>query len=226
VSASATISRPLILVTSFEPFGGSPMNPTIEISKLLASMNPQIGSRNYLALPVIGGIEPQSAWHAALQRIEQIQPDVVVALGESAKADCVHIEMRAVNVRDSRIADNAGLQLRNEVVIAGAPDTHSSTLPTRAMLHACLSCGVPAQLSTDAGTFLCNEIMFRLLEHVHSMKKSSLEFHNFTAGFIHVPQLPEQALVRGGPSMDSNTATRAVHAMLEAVAANLIPKVG
>ena len=94
------------------------------------------------------------------------------------------------------------------------------------MLHACLSCGVPAQLSTDAGTFLCNEIMFRLLEHIKSTKKSSLEFHNFTAGFIHVPQLPEQALVRGGPSMDSNTATRAVHAMLEAVAANLIPKVG
>lgn len=189
-------------------------------------MNPQIGSRNYLPLPVIGGIDQQSAWYAALQRIEQIQPDVVVALGESAKADCVHIEMRAVNVRDSRIADNAGLQLRNDVVIAGAPDTHSSTLPTHAMLHACLSCGVPAQLSTDAGTFLCNEIMFRLLEHVQSMTKSSAHFHKFTAGFIHVPQLPEQARLRGGPSMDSNTATRAVHAMLEAVAVNLIPKVG
>ncbi len=202
------------------------MNPTIEIAKLLAHMNPEFGTRDYLALDVIGGTQRQSAWHAALERIEATRPDVVVALGESAKADCVHIETQAVNMRDSRIADNAGLQIQNEVVVAGAPALYLSTLPTQSMLHSCVSTGVPAKLSTDAGTFLCNEIMFRLLHHAHKKTTSSASHHNFIAGFIHVPQLPEQSRLRGGPCMDSHTGARAVHAILNCVAASCLPELG
>ncbi len=226
MSKNSTTTRPLVLVTSFEPFGGSPVNPTIAIAKLLQAGSPLIGSRAYLALPVVGGIEPGSAWYAAAHMIEKLQPDVVVALGESAKADRIHIETRAVNVRDSRIADNAGLQLRNQVVIVGAPQSHSATLPTQDMLLACESVGVPTKLSTDAGTFLCNELLFRLLHYVHENAQSPENHNNFIAGFIHVPQLPEQASERGGPHMDSNIAVRAVHAMLEVVSASLLPKLG
>ena len=224
MTTHSTIARPLILVTSFEPFGGSPVNPTIAIANLLAATTPLIGSHRFLALPVIGGMKPDSAWHAAARMIDTLQPDAVVALGESAKADRIHIETRAVNVRDSRIADNAGLQLRNEVVIAGAPHTHSTTLPTQDMARACESVGVAVTLSSDAGTFLCNELFFRLLERASVASTSAAHHNNFIAGFIHVPQLPEQASQRGGPHMDTHVAARAVHAMLHAVSSNLLPK--
>jgi pyrrolidone-carboxylate peptidase len=54
--------------------------------------------------------------------------------------------------------------------------------------------------------------MFRVL--MHGGPRAS--------GFVHVPQLPEQAAARGGPAMDAATSARGVHAALEALAALLV----
>jgi pyroglutamyl-peptidase len=92
------------------------------------------------------------------------------------------------------------------------------------MAQACESVGVAVTLSSDAGTFLCNELFFRLLERASGASTSTAHHNNFIAGFIHVPQLPEQASQRGGPHMDTHVAARAVHAMLHAVSTNRLPK--
>jgi len=204
-------ARPLILVTSFEPFGGSPTNPTIAIARALDAMPCALGSRAYITLPVVTGTEAGSAWNAILPALDALRPDAVVALGESAKADRVNFERIAVNLRDARIADNSGVQLVDAPVVRGAPDARFTTLPVREMLAACESAGVAAQLSMSAGTFLCNELMFRLIDHGRPR----------FSGFVHVPQLPEQAAARGGPSMEAETSARGVHAALEVLAARL-----
>jgi len=72
----------------------------------------------------------------------------------------------------------------------------------------------------SAGTFLCNELMYRLL-HRAAPRGGAGVSAGFIAGFIHVPQLPEQAEVRGGPSMDAATSARGVHAALEVLAARI-----
>jgi len=201
-------ARPLILVTSFQPFGGSPVNPTMAIAQELAAMPCSVGSRAYATLPVVTGTGAGSTWAAIEPLLDELQPDAVVALGESAKADRINLERVAVNLRDARIADNSGVQLVDLPVIDGAPDARFSSLPLRDMLAACESAGVPATLSLSAGAFLCNELMFRLLERARPR----------ACGFIHVPQLPEQAAERGGPAMDAATSARGVHAALEALA--------
>lgn len=206
-----TLQRPLILVTSFEPFGGSDRNPTIEIARSLAAMPPSLGSRAFLTLPVVTGESDGSAWARVADRLEELSPNAVVALGENHRAECVHFERVAVNLRDARIADNAGVQLRDTPVIDGAPDAHFSTLPLREMLSACEAAGVRAQLSLSAGSFLCNELMYRLLERAEPA----------VCGFIHVPQLPVQAESRGGPSQDAETSARGIHAAIEVLAARL-----
>lgn len=208
-----TRARPCILITSFEPFGGSAVNPTMEVARLLAAMPCAQGSRVYVTLPVVTGVEVGSAWATALPYLDELCPDAVVALGENGKADRVHFERIAINLRDARIADNAGVQLSDTPVLDGAPNAHFATLPLRTMLAACESAGVPAQLSLSAGAFLCNELMFRLLSHPKRLR----------AGFVHVPQLPEQAALRGGPSMDACTIARGVHAALEALTQSLSP---
>jgi pyroglutamyl-peptidase len=215
VSDAQPQHRPIILVTSFEPFGGSPVNPTMAIARHLAAMPCRFGSRAYATLPVVTGTGIGSTWAAIQTHLERIRPDAVVALGENAKADRINLERVAVNLRDARIADNSGVQLIDEPVVAGAPDARFSTLPLRKMLVACDSAGVPATLSLSAGSFLCNELMFRLLECGRPR----------VSGFIHVPQLPEQAAVRGGPAMDAETAARGVHAAL-GVVAELLAQVG
>ncbi len=207
--------RPLVLVTSFEPFGGSPVNPTMRIAELLRAMPTAHGSRAFVTLPVVTGVSAGSAWSTLAPLLDALAPDAVVALGESAKADAITFERVAVNLRDARIADNAGTQLVDMPVVEGAPDGRFSTLPLRVMRTACEAAGVPATLSLSAGSFLCNELMFRLLERGAPT----------IAGFIHVPQLPEQALTRGGPSMDATTSARGVNAALEILAAALATRV-
>ena len=204
-------ARPLILVTSFEPFGGSPVNPTVEIARLLASMPCELGARAFITLPVVTGTEAGSAWDRLAPLLDELAPDAVVSLGENARADRIHFERVAVNLRDARIADNAGVQLSDAPVIDGAPDAYFARLPIREMHSACEASGVAAALSLSAGTFLCNELMFRLLDGAHPA----------LSGFIHVPQLPEQAAQRGGPSLDAATSARGIHAALEVLAARI-----
>jgi pyroglutamyl-peptidase len=195
----------------------------MEIARLLAVLPCEHGSREYVTLPVVTGESAGSAWTALLPLLESMRPDAVVALGESAKADRVQFERVAVNLRDARIADNAGVQLCDASVIDDAPNAYFATLPLRAMLAACESVGVPAQLSLSAGTFLCNELMFRLLHRARPAAAGFAHAAGFmhAVGFIHVPQLPVQATARGGPSMDAHTSARGVHAALEVLAQTL-----
>ena len=148
-------------------------------------------------LPVIGGQSATSARAELARAIERAQPDTVVCFGESARATHITFERLAVNLRDERIADNAGGQCCDEPVIVGAPVAYFSTLPMRAMRDACEEEGVPAILSMSAGTFTCNEILFFLLHGSGGGEFASVR----RAGFVHLPQLPEQAALRGGPSM-------------------------
>lgn len=203
--------RPRILVTCFEPFGGSHVNPTMTIAQLLESMPCERGSRAYATLPVVGGTENGSAWARISPLIDSLAPDAVVALGESARAEAITFERVAVNLRDSRIPDNAGVLVVDEPVVDGGPDAMFATLPVRELAQACVEAGVPSTLSLSAGSFLCNEIMYRLLA----------DDRVGCAGFIHVPQLPEQSYARGGPMMEARIAAAGVHAALERLAATL-----
>lgn len=200
---------PLVLVTCFEPFGGSAVNPTMAIVKLLESMPCERGSRAYATLPVVGGIDRGSAWAKLAPIIESLAPDAVVALGESARADAITFERVALNLRDSRIADNAGILVVDEPVVGGGADAIFTTLPVRELSRACVEAGVPATLSLSAGSFLCNEVMYRLLDDGRIPH----------AGFVHVPQLPEQSYLRGGPMMEARTAAIGIHAALEQLSA-------
>ena len=193
-----------ILVTAFEPFGGSDRNPTIEIAKSIGGSMPWIDTA---VLPVVTGVGVGSAW-AALQPILHEPWDAIVHLGESAKASMIMVERVAVNLRDSSVADNTGSMLRDVPVVDGGPAAHFATLPVRGFVEASIAVHVPAGLSLSAGTFLCNETMYRTLHALEGAGRSTV------AGFVHVPQLPEQAAIRGGPSMDAECMARSIGAML------------
>jgi hypothetical protein len=66
----------------------------------------------YITLPVVHGESAGSAWATLLPILESMQPDAVVALGESAKADRVHFERVAVNLRDARVRRQRGRATR------------------------------------------------------------------------------------------------------------------
>lgn len=208
-----------LLLTGFEPFGGSAVNP----SGLAAGVLARVGVAGFRAtraavLPVVGGDGPGSAAHALLSFLSPEAPfldgDVLVCLGESMRTDALHVERVAVNRRSYRIADNAGTLVTESPVVADGPAAHFSTLPIEAMCAAVRRIGTPCLPSDSAGQFLCNEIMY------HALLLSDAGRAPRRCGFVHVPQLPEQAAQEGRPDscLALEETVRALHAALSALA--------
>lgn len=177
---------PVILVTGFEPFGGSTENPSELLVRRLAGMPTGPVEVVGGVLPVVGGTGDGSA-RAALDALLSLhRPDACVSFGEAHVRGEVSVERVAVNLRDYRIADNAGCVVGEQPVVAGAPDARFASLPVHEIAEAVRASGVPAGHSMSAGTFLCNEVMF------HALERSARDGVPAMAGFVHLPQLESQ----------------------------------
>ena len=94
-------------------------------------------------------------------------------------------EVIGINLREARIADNAGNQPMNEPVEKDGPAAYFATIPVRDMVAEMTKAQIPCSLSYSAGAFVCNDVLYTLL-HRYSGTQTRV-------GFIHVPFLPEQA---------------------------------
>ena len=164
-----------ILVTGFEAFDKSALNPSAEIVKALK------GDDLVTAiLPVVFG----QASSKLKELIELHKPTAVLCLGLAVGRSEITPERIAINLDDARIADNAGNQPLEQRIIADGPDGHFSTLPIEKMVTSMKAAGIPASISLSAGTFVCNHIFYVLQDY---LKES-----NIPSGFMHVPLMDEQ----------------------------------
>ena len=164
-----------ILVTGFEPFATSSLNPSAEIVKALK------GDDLVTAiLPVVFG----QASSQLRELIDLHKPSAVLCLGQAEGRSEMMPERIAINLDNARIADNAGNQPLEQRIIANGPDGHFSTLPIEKMVASMKAAGIPASISLSAGTFVCNHIFYVLQDY---LKDSSIK-----SGFMHVPLMDEQ----------------------------------
>ncbi|MBN0039755.1 pyroglutamyl-peptidase I [Cellulosimicrobium cellulans] len=167
-----------VVVSGFEPFDGAGGNPSWETAARLAERGQELVGDRVVAvrLPVTFG----GAWQVLDAAIRAHDPDVVVALGLAGGATRVRLERVAVNVRDARIPDNGGAQPVDVPVVAGAPVGYWSTLPLKASLAAIRAADVPVEVSSTAGTYVCNDVFYALMHHWGAGPGRR-------AGFVHVP---------------------------------------
>ncbi len=177
--------RRRILVTGFEPFGGSSVNPSREVLPLLEAEAPRGIDLRTEVLPVIGGPGAGAAPARLAASLRRHRPEILVCLGETGARGAICLERIAINLRDYRIADNAGAKVEDRPIDPRGPLALMSTLPVRPLLEAMRATGAPCELSLSAGAFLCNEVMYHALRLTR--RRSGV-----MAGFIHLPQLPEQ----------------------------------
>jgi pyroglutamyl-peptidase len=188
----------VVLVTGFEPFGGSAVNASQEVVGRLPRRVGDVGIVTGI-LPCVFGDAPREL--AAL--IREHRPDVVLALGEAGGRSGVDLERVAINVDDARIPDNAGNRPIDSPVVAGAPSAYFSTLPIKACAAAVEKVGVPTSVSNSAGTFVCNHVFFALMHLLTGV-------HGVRGGFVHVPTVD---------TLLTAEAVRGVTALLETAAA-------
>ena len=164
-----------ILVTGFEAFDKSALNPSAEIVKALK------GDDLVTAiLPVVFG----QASSQLRELIDLHKPSAVLCLGQAEGRSEITPERIAINLDNARIADNAGNQPLEQKINADGPDGHFSTLPIEKMVESMKAAGIPASISLSAGTYVCNHIFYVLQDY---LKDSSIK-----SGFMHVPLMDEQ----------------------------------
>jgi pyroglutamyl-peptidase len=180
---------PCVLVTGFEPFGGSALNPSWMAVQALHGR--QIGGHR-----IVGARLPTVFGHSLEVLREQLlrhRPQLVICTGQAGGRAALSLERIAINVNDARIADNTGEQPVDTPVIAGGPAAYFTNLPIKAMFASLLAEGINAEVSQTAGTFVCNHVFYGLMHEL----ATRAELSRTRGGLVHVPWLPAQ----GQPSM-------------------------
>ena len=198
-----------ILVTGFEAFGKDSVNPTVKMAGDLPDM---IGGYEIhrLILPVSFRRAPETA----LEALRSLRPAAVVAFGLAGGRKGITVERVAVNCMDARIPDNDGSAPVDEPVVPGGPAAFFSTLPVKKIVEELGKEGIEASISNTAGTFVCNCLMYSLLESL------GREGPDIPCGFVHVPYLDSMGHPEH-PSMDEETIRRAGETVLKVVAGEL-----
>ena len=174
-----------VLLTGFEPFDGAAINPAWEAVRALGGWEGAGFRVEVRQLPCVFG----RAAEALCAAVDEVRPDVAIAVGQAGGRPEISVERIAINVDDARIADNAGRQPVDVPVVADGPAAYFTTLPIKAMVGAMRARGLKAGVSQTAGTFVCNHVFYALMHHLRGASHSK----PVKAGFIHVPFLPEQA---------------------------------
>ena len=199
------MSAPRVLLLGFEPFANESVNPSAEIVSHLDGVT--IGAHQ-----VVSAVLPVAFADAPLrlaEAIERFRPELVIALGQAGGRKEISLERVAINLIDARIADNAGLQPIDVMVLSGGPGAYFSTLPLKSILVDLQRRGIPASLSLSAGSYVCNQVFYWLAHLI------ATEHPNSRGGFIHVPWLPEQATRHPGePAMPLGMMVNGVRAAI------------
>jgi len=162
------------LITAFEPFGGASSNSSLIAHEEL-KRRAELSDFDFISpLPVEFG----RAWRTLKNHLESNPPyKGVLALGQAEGQAHIKLECLALNRVDARIADNAGCKPPIGKIKDG-PDVHWCGIPWETYD------GPSARRSYSAGTFVCNELMFHLLEWSKE--------RGVRAGFVHIPLLESQ----------------------------------
>lgn len=177
------------LVTGFEPFSGSSVNPS---QQLVAALDGD----------VVKAVLPVSYARAAdeLRRaVREAEPDVVICFGQADGRTGISIERFALNLDEATTTDNDAAPGSGTAIDAAGPIAYPSTLPVDEIVAALRGEGIPAAPSRTAGGFLCNHVFYVLMRLIEEERPQAI------GGFVHVPLLPEQALEQDAASMPLET---------------------
>ena len=200
-----------LLLTAFDPFGGSPINPALEAVKLVAN---QIGDVQIVKLevPTVFGKSIDTVAAA----MEKEKPDAVLCIGQAGGRYDLTPERVAIYLDDARIPDNEGNQPIDVPIFQDGAPAYFATLPIKAMVAKIREAGLPASVSNTAGTFVCNHLMYGVL---YTLAK---HYPGVKGGFMHVPFVPSQTVNRPtpAPSMCQQDIARGIEAAITAIREN------
>ncbi|PEJ59227.1 peptidase C15 [Bacillus sp. AFS002410] len=199
-----------LLLTGFEPFLNFSINPTEEIVKELDGQ--VIGS-----FKIIGKVLPvdfKNAGNELLNLFDTYNPSAVVSLGLAGGRSKITPERIAINCNDGA-ADNKGNKFVGAKIDLEGPDGLFSTLPIQKIVDVLNEHHLPAEISNSAGAYLCNNVMYQMLNELQKLRKQ------IPSGFIHIPASHELAVIdQKLPSWSQRDLTDAIKLAIEVISHN------
>jgi pyroglutamyl-peptidase len=178
-----------VLVTGFEPnddgFNASELvvlslkdHPTQELNQYIDNIDFKImpGNTN-----ILGQVVDET--------LKLSKPDICIGVGQARGYNKIALERMAKNLRYFVTLDRAGNAPKGEPIVLNAPIAYwNSLLEQDSLVPLLESHNIPAKVSNDGGTHLCNQVFYHFLHW--------REIHNLDmkVGFVHIPALPEQVI--------------------------------
>lgn len=172
--------RPLrIAVAGFGPFPGVRRNPSAEIVRAIAKSQRIRATGALLDTTVF-----PTAYGAAKHELEKLlanSPDAIVLFGVAARTKHIRVETLARNRASLFYPDSVRfVPAEPKLVRDGAPRLHVRGPATR-LRAAIRETGAEAELSINAGSYLCNAVFYQALAATAGRKPAPLTF------FVHIP---------------------------------------
>ena len=147
---------------------------------------------------------------ALYELLDEYQPDVVLCLGQAVGREGISLEHAAVNVKASSSPDNAGVTFSGEKIVEDGAESLPSNLPLKELTGALREVGIPAKISYSAGTYVCNNLFYHLMEYAGEHARRML------CGFVHIPPCEAQKTdyAEGTPLMPTAEVVRAIKAIV------------
>lgn len=201
-----------VLLTGFGPYANTPVNPAQMVAQQLDGSTIAGATVHSCIVPCIYFKSIETATAA----VDELQPDLVVMLGEYGGRAMITVERIAQNFNDAArygLQDNDGNSPNGEPIAPDGPAAYYATLPLRAMVKEMRAAGIPSDISDAPGTLVCNHLMYGVLHHLATHKLP------VRAGWIHLPALPEVAAREENlnmPSMSAETSAEGVRVAIQA----------
>ena len=165
-----------VIIAPFEPFGGKRHNRARDAARLLAGEEIGGAPIEIVELPVAYAVI-----HDAVRRLLAREPPLVVLVGESNEARTLLVERLAVNVAHARISDNAGARPIDDELVPDGEAARRVPFDPRTAANAAIAAGCPCDVSSHAGTFLCNAALY------HALGQAEQHPSRPRVAFVHVP---------------------------------------
>jgi pyroglutamyl-peptidase len=171
----------MILVTAFTPWGSLTENPTRTVADALHGTSIRDRRIETAVLPVSFRRAPLEL--EAL--IARHRPEIVLSLGLAGRRSRLSLE----RVGRNHAAPGTDLDgaWPGGPLAPGAPDVLPVPLAVEELVDGLEAHGFPAEVSDDAGGYVCNAVLYHALLWRHRVAADTL------IGFLHIPWLLESS---------------------------------
>ena len=193
-----------VLITGFESYWDYPENSSWVVAEKVATHD---------LYDIYIGIEQMPVSYTRVGKalrgaVEKHNPDIIIMLGQSGGSDRIKLERVALNMKDSKGADNDGYIPDEEPINISAPAALFTTMPIKELCVAVEKQGVPIKISNSCGLYVCNNLYYEAL--MLCREKNMMQ-----ALFVHIPFYEGQSSARENqPTMPLDSMVKAIQTII------------